>query len=343
LPDPQAPDTLPVAARGAREDRVSAIRFDLLAHGVPRRATITHLVLSVMEDNRADQGKEQPEFNSENKTIAACPITSGWSRGRAEMWRDRPKTGHGACVEGVRHRGTPPTWTFDLTAMAKNWARRAFVHNDGVMLVPVTKGGKSGDGTWQVNLKLPTRDDPRTARTDEYDRTRGRTAVTLTFSNPPRGTGTGRGNFGGTGSGTVNGGSDPLFGAPPIGGSGGFGGSGSGTVNGGSNPPVPVPSASPTPAGGGATTTRVASPRPIPTVAFPWYAWVLLPVALLCLAAVRSVLFEQTRAGLRPDGVVSSIRERNATAGRAPQGALALLLARARRRRDVEGSAPAQS
>jgi hypothetical protein len=328
---------LPVAARGGHEDRISAIRFDLLSRGVPRGATITHLVLTISEDTENNEGVEQPEFNSENKVIKACPIRSDWSRGAAELWKDRPQTRRDECVQGVRHRARPPTWTFDLSTLARSWAKNPFLHNDGVMFVPVTKGTKSGEGTWQVNLKLPRRDDPKTRKVDEYQRTRGRTSVTLTFTRPQPRSQAG----GGSGSGTVKGGSNP-FGTPPIGG-GGFGGSGSGTVNGGSNPPAPIPSAPPTPttgAGGGGSTTTLTSPPPIPTVKFPWYAWVLIPVAILCLAAVRSVLFEQTRAGLRPGGVVSAIRERNATAGRAPQGAMALLLARARRGKEPPGPEP---
>jgi hypothetical protein len=339
LPNPQAPDTLPVAARGGRDDRISGIRFDLLAHGVPRGATITRFVLTIAEGNETDERSEQPEFNNDKKVIEACPITSGWTQGAAELWKDRPQTRGDGCVVGVRHKARPPTWTFDLTALARDWARNPFLHNDGVMFVPVMRGTQPGHRTWQVNLKIPSRDDPKTKQVDEYQRTRGRTSVTITFTRPEPRNQTGSGGFGGSGSGsgTVNGGSNP-FGAP-------IGGGGSGTVKGGSNPPPPFPTPAPTPTaggGGGSDGTTLTSPPPIPTVRFPWYAWVLLPVAILCLAAVRSVLFEQTRAGVRPNGVVSSIRERNATAGRAPQGAMAALLARARKAKESSSPEPVE-
>ena len=214
------------------------------------------------------------------------------------------------------------------------------MNNDGVMFVPVIQGTNEGDHTWQVNLKIPARNDAKTKRVDEYHRTRGRTSVTLTFERPVH-----RKRQPG---GTVSGGGTNPFGGNPIGG-GGFGGSGSGTVNGGSNPPVPgsTPSPTPTPtggtAGGGSAPTKLTSPPPIPTVRFPWYAWVLLPVAILCLAAVRSVLFEQVRSGVRPGGVVSSIRQRNGTAGRAPRGAVAALLARARKEKGDSDEKPPES
>jgi hypothetical protein len=45
------------------------------------------------------------------------------------------------------------------------------------------------------------------------------------------------------------------------------------------------------------------------------------------------VLFEQTRAGIRPDGVISSIRNGNGRAGRTPRGAMAGIVARAEARK----------
>src|SRR5436190_1406956 len=49
LPNPQSDDTLPVATKRGSYDRVSAISFDLIAHGVPKGARITRLVLTMEE------------------------------------------------------------------------------------------------------------------------------------------------------------------------------------------------------------------------------------------------------------------------------------------------------
>jgi hypothetical protein len=334
LPNPQADDTLPVTAKQGSYDRIAATYFDLTGHGVPDGARITHLVLTMEEGTGQNQNVEQPEFNTQGKEIVACPLKSVWATGAAELWRDHPTFKTKGCIKGVRHRALIPRWTFDLTSIAKKWAINPFTSNNGVMLVPVIKGDGPDAKNWQVNLKIPQRDQTKTASFDEYHKSRGRAFVTVTFEKPkppkpspsppysppyvpPAGTG------GGTN----------ITGAPPIGGGPPY--NGSGPVVGGSNPPFPPASPPPTTGSGSSgggnppPTTTLTSPPPIPTVRFPWYAWILLPVALLCLAAVRSVLFEQTRAGIRPEGVIASIRGRNGTAG-ARRGAMEGIVARAK-------------
>jgi hypothetical protein len=133
----------------------------------------------------------------------------------------------------------------------------------------------------------------------------------------------------GTGGGTNITGGPPIGVGPPY--------NGPAPVVGGANPPVPPAGSPPVPGSGSSgsgrassgPTTTLTSPPPIPTVRFPWYAWILVPVALLCFAAVRSVLFEQTRAGVRPEGVIASIRSRNGGAGPSSGGAMGGIVARA--------------
>jgi hypothetical protein len=56
--------------------------------------------------------------------------------------------------------------------------------------------------------------------------------------------------------------------------------------------------------------TPVAAARPSSGPKLPPYVWLLLPVGLLALAAVRSVVLEPV-GGARPDGVIAAIRRRN--------------------------------
>src|SRR5204862_2491605 len=80
-------------------------------------------------------------------------------------------------------------------------------------------------------------------------------------------------------------------------------GGGSGTITGGSDIGTGDTGSGPAPA-------PQAEPASVPTVRFPWYVWILLPIGLLAVAAVRSILFERA-GGVRPGGVIASIRARN--------------------------------
>ena len=347
LPNPQSDDTLPVTAKQGRYDRLSAIYFDLIGHGVPVGARITRAVLTIEEGTGQNQNVEQPEYNVQSKVIEACAIKPVWAEGSAELWNTLPSFKNKECVKGVRHQALVPRWTFDLSRLARKWAISAFLHNNGVMLVPVIKGNKPNDTNWQVNLKIPDRDNSKTAGIDEYRKTRGRAFMSVTYEKPkppkarnpnpnpqspyvpPPYVPPASGSGGGTN----------ITGAPPIGGVGipPYGGSGP-VVTGGSNPSAPSVSSPTTGSGSSGSgngssstpTVTLASPPPVPTVRFPWYAWIVLPVALLCVAAVRSVLFEQSGAGIRPQGVIESIRTRNGTATPAPGGAMSGFLKRAR-------------
>jgi hypothetical protein len=332
---PQSEDTLPVTAQKGEQDRVSAVYFDLISHGIPFGARITKLVLTMEEGTGKNQGAEQPEYNTVDRTILACPVTSIWAAGEAEMWTDRPKVDQAKCVES-KHDSTKlpnPTWTWDLSGVAARWAVDPYLANNGVVLIPKIVDSKPDSKQWQVNLKIPARDDSATAAVDEYQLSRGRTFVTMSYAKPrpthtnppPTQPPTNPPVFQPPPDSGTGGGSN-LFGGPPVGGSGGSTGGFSGPPStGGSNAPPPSSS-------GGSSVpkqrTQLASPAPIPTVKFPWYVWVLLPIALLAIAAVRSVLFEQARAGIRPDGVIAAIRSRNEAAG--SQGAMGGILARAR-------------
>jgi hypothetical protein len=336
LPNPQSADTLPVAAKGGRFDRISAIDFDLIGHGVPARARITRAVLTMDEGTVQNQSVEQPEYNVRGKVIEACPVTSGWARGSAELWSHRPSFKSRGCVKGVRHRALVPRWTFDLSRMAKTWALSPH-RNHGVMLVPVIKKTTKNDNNWQVDLKVPDKNSSRTTGLDEYRRTRGRTFVAVTFEKPkPKPRPTPRSTFVPPYVPPGSGGGTNITGTPPIGGVGNPFGPGP-SVTGGANPSAPSgpsPSATGNGSGGSESTSTPAvtltSPRPVPRARFPWYAWVVLPVALLLVAAVRSVIFEQTRAGIRPEGVIASLRKRNGTAPVEPGGGKRGFLRRAR-------------
>jgi hypothetical protein len=309
LPDPQAADTLPSAVRQGDATKLSAVYFDVLSHGVPMGSRITSFVLRIQEGT-APTGPEQPEFNTQDKVILACPATRIWAAGAAELWDEKPSWSQTGCVKGTPDTSTPPVWTFDLTPIAANWAADPFVSNNGIVFVP-RASSQPQEGNYQLNLKVPSRDDTTTPTVNEYDQTKGRTVATVTYAKaggshppappppPPPPAGTGGGSFGGSGGSCCS-----------SGGSGGFGGSGGST---GGTGPVSGGSGSRGGSGSGTTPVTQASPPPIPTVKFPWYVWILLPVGLLGLAAVRSILFEQSQAN-RPGGAIAAIRVRNAAA-----------------------------
>ncbi|MBI4259799.1 MAG: hypothetical protein HY658_04465, partial [Actinobacteria bacterium] len=272
--------------------------FSLADRGVVPGSTITQLVL-VIEEGRP--GPEFPSFNATEKLIQACKITNFWPPGEAELWETIPPFEEGACAEGTRQEGETPdqptTWTFDLTALAAEWGTDPFANN-GVMLVGVPGAGGPQD-SWQINLKIPARDDVATPN-NEYDDTQARTYVLLQFqpgapadvgSTPVSPVG------GSTGGGTTTLNGDPLGGSTAGGAGSGDAGAGTGFDS---------------TAGGDAGGNQEQPPLiPLAGPRFPWYVWLLIPVALAASAAVRAALLEAAPGG-RPDGVIAAIRRRGA-------------------------------
>jgi hypothetical protein len=297
LPNPQAADTLPVAAQNGQPNKISALQFDLSRRGVITGSTVSKFVLTIAENDDLLAGFQdptqpdlQPSFNMEGKLIQACPITGVWSSGEgAELWERAPSYEETLCVQGKRgEAGGTVNWTFDLTTLAQEWATD-LSSNRGLMLVPVIpEGAATNDTTWQINLKLPQRDDGTTSGQDEYEQTKTRVDVDVAFT-PPGGT-QGGDNFTGGGSNFI-----------PTGGSGTTGTEfpfGSQPVGTGGAPP--------------AAQERTSSSRPSPTVPrLPWYVWVLIPLGLVALSTVRAVVLEPLATG-KPGGVIAAIRTKNA-------------------------------
>jgi hypothetical protein len=298
LPNPQAADTMPVAAQNGQPNKISALQFDLSHRGVALGSTLSKFVMTIAENDDLAAGFEdteqpdlQPTFNQEGKLIQACPITGIWSSGEgAELWERAPSYEETQCVQGKPvESGDAVKWTFDLTTLAQDWATD-LASNRGVMLVPVIpEGGATTDSTWQINLKLPQRDDASTSGTDEYEQTKDRVGVDMAFT--PSSGDTGDDNFTGggsnfvpsTGPGQVN--TDFPFGSGPV-------------TSGGSSTP--------------GNQERAVSSRPSPTVPqLPWYVWVLIPVGLVAISTVRAVVLEPLATG-KPGGVIAAIRTKNA-------------------------------
>lgn len=265
LPNPQSTTTMPVAVEFGEASKVAALQFNLAERGVPEGSRITEFTLTVSE---GDDAGDTPGFNPLQHLIQACPITEAWSSGEAEMWDVQPPVGE-QCVQGERSEPDPeeiaaaedaedievplPEWTFDLSEIAADWAVDHF-ENYGVMFMPVMDDATPVD-IWQVNLKLPLRDNTETP-VDEYeasiDRLTGSFSYTPPEAEPPADDAADSG--GGTGS---TGGS--------TGGSGGGGGGGS---------------------DGGDTaaeeTTEEVEPAAFEPVEprMPWYVWTLIPAGL---------------------------------------------------------------
>lgn len=298
LPNPQASDTLPVAAQDGQPNKISAVQFDLSRRGIVPGSTLSRFTFTIAENDDLAAGYEdpsqpdtQPSFNVEGKLIQACPITGVWSSGEgAELWERAPSYEETLCVQGKRvAAGAAVNWAFELTTLAQEWATD-LSSNRGVMLVPVIpEGAAPNDSTWQINLKLPQRDDAGTEGEDEYEQTKTRVDVDVAFT-PPGGT-QGGDNFTGGGSNFI-----PSGGSGQVGTDFPFGG-------------TPVTTGG-TPAAGGQE--RTATSRPSPTVPrLPWYVWVLIPLGLVAISTVRAVVLEPLATG-KPGGVIAAIRTKNA-------------------------------
>jgi hypothetical protein len=294
LPSPQRPDTLPVGVFQGVHERMAALKFDLAERGVTPGSTIKKLVLRIEESTDKN---EQPSVDAGAAKMQACVILDVLSGGENERFADRPQFSESECAEGARE--TPPApaaprWTFDLTKVADPWGEDPFANN-GVMLLGVLQGGGAGE-TWQVNLKIPARDDDGT-EVDEYEETKGRTTLSLDFVPGEDPLAAGSGSLDQGGSGSVGSGSVGSFGGTPstdLSGSGA--GAGAPVSSDGSETPAPA--------------TPVAAVAP-PEPRVPAYVWLLIPLGLLALSAVRSVVLEPA-GGPRPGGAIEAIRQRNA-------------------------------
>jgi len=313
LPNPQSATTMPVAVELGENTKVAALSFNLAERGVPEGSTITDFTLTVAE---GDDAGDSPTFNPLAKLIQACPITEAWSSGEAEMWDVQPPVGDG-CVVGERAEPDPeevadaeallaeaqeaiedggegdvgvvevplPTWTFDLTPLAADWGQDPFA-NYGVMFTPVMDDATPID-TWQVNLKLPLRDDTQTP-VDEYEATAYRLGATFAYT-PGEAAGDGS-----TDPVTSGGGSSDST----SGGGGGSGGGGSGA----DDAAAEEESAS-------AAELEPAAYEPVEPAA-PWYVWTLIPAGLVAAYVLHTVM-GASGAAAGGNGAIDRIRSHN--------------------------------
>ncbi|HEX2143067.1 MAG TPA: hypothetical protein VHG10_01040 [Glycomyces sp.] len=313
-PNPQSATTMPVAVELGENTKVAALSFNLAERGVTEGSTIDSFKLTVAE---GDDAGDSPTFNPTGKLVQACPVTEAWTAGEAEMWDVQPPVGDG-CVVGERTEPDPeevadaeallaeaqeavesggtappvvevplPTWTFDLTELAKDWGQDPFA-NYGVMFMPVMDEATPVD-TWQVNLKLPLRDDTQTP-VNEYDATAYRLSADFAFT---------------PGETPDDGAADP--GTDLGGGSGGSGGSTGGGGSGGG--------------GGGGDTEDAAAESPseeeMAPAAYepiepkaPWYVWTLIPAGLIGAYLLHSVM-GASGAVAGGSGAIDRIRAHN--------------------------------
>jgi hypothetical protein len=291
LRSPQNPDTLPVSMESGKPERISAIYFDLSSRGVTPGSTISRAVLTIAE---VSDPNEQPAYNSRGKVIRACRIEDYWPAGEAEKWETAPQYDNSSCAKGRRRAATrndPPSWTFTLTSLAQPWGEDPFGSNNGVMLLGVAPQNAGPQESWQINLKVPSRDRPATPQ-NETRETRDRAVLTLAFT---------------PGQASVLAPPAPPPPPPPpppdFGGSVAAPSSNLGAGSGSGETPAPQP----TPTGQGIQARPVSRVQP----RAPWYAWLLIPIGLLAWAAVRPLVLEPAR-GLRPGGAVATIRALNA-------------------------------
>jgi Bacterial pre-peptidase C-terminal domain len=306
LPNPQANDTLPVSVDQGAPDKVSAIYFGLLDRGLQPGSSIVEFKLRVQEgdtpSSNVTSNQDQPEYNVQGHQVEACRATEFWpDGGGAELWSGLPKFAKTACVAG-KSSGKPGAmfWTFDLTQMAQPWGRNPN-SNFGVVLYPVIpKSPGPQDQEWQINLKIPARDNPSTPN-NEYNDTKKRVVATIAFSSPGTGIPT-------TTPTTSTGGGAPSSsgGGGTFTGGGGFGGGAPGSST--------TTTTTTTTGGSPGTTTGTSTPvAAIPPPHVPGIIWLLVPIGLLGIWAIRQVVLEPI-GETRPGGAIAAIRRRNAAA-----------------------------
>jgi hypothetical protein len=316
LPHLQNESTLPVAVESGEPSKVSALHFDLAERGVPEGATVTRLVLTIAEGT--DPG-EVPTVNPAGNELVACAAADAWSPGEGDLWEAQPETTDD-CVPGVREEieledgeesDLAPTWTFDLTALAAEWGEDPF-GNHGVVFHPDGEDDGGPLDTWQINLKLPLRNDPTTP-IDEYEETADRVTVELEYvpgdsteeeidETAPEDSPVDASGAGGSTE------------APPdddFAGTGGSSGGGSAGSDGLDDfDEGEIDEAAMADHDQNDQAVPVASREPF-VPAMPWYAWLLIPAVLLATMLVRGALVEPSSA-TRPNGVIATIRQRNA-------------------------------
>ncbi|MGH3717168.1 MAG: hypothetical protein ACRDT4_27455, partial [Micromonosporaceae bacterium] len=204
LPNPQRPETLPVAYESGEPSKLSSLKFDLAGRAVPAGSKITKFTLTIVE---ATDPAEVPTSNPSARVLQACTAASEWADAQAELWEAKPKSGTD-CAKGVR-KETPATdkaplrvtWSFDLTKVAATWGNDPYA-NYGLVFDGVVPANAGPTETWQVNLKLPQRDNQETP-VNEYKDTANRVQASMTYL-PGAGTATAPpGVPGGAGAGGV--------------------------------------------------------------------------------------------------------------------------------------------
>ncbi len=287
LPNPQRPTTLPIAYERGEPSKVSALKFDLADRGVPPASKVTKFQLTIVEETEAG---EVPTANPNKRVLQACSADSGWTAAdEPELWEAMPKAGT-ECAKGVRkekdlaeREESLVTWTFDLSKVATEWGVDPF-GNHGVVFSGVVPGEAGATETWQVNLKVPERDNANTPTVDEAKKTADRVKATMTYlPGAAKDPGAVPGGVGGApGGGAAPGADAPAGGAPPAGGD------------------TPAPGES----------SDLASGTPFkPTM--PWYVWLLIPAALVASYLVRGALSEGT-GSTGGGGVIELIKRQNA-------------------------------
>ncbi|MGH2783822.1 MAG: hypothetical protein ACRDJ1_01015 [Actinomycetota bacterium] len=261
VPSPQAPGSLPVALEQGQPEKNAAVFIDLAARGVPGGATITQLLVTILEGSAAS---EIPGFEISAPTIRACPIAGVWAEAEAEAMTAQPPYDASACVDGRRTDGEQAAWTFDLMPLATDWDE--LTANRGFLLIGSAASADPAE-TWQVNLQRPLADDPSTVD-NEYEATKDSMTLALSYQPAAKATRDLARRFG-----------PALFGDPPA------------VVS-----QIPLqPAAAPVPQAPIVPTTPVATAVPIATL--PQIVWILVPLGLTLIGVMSWIVWEPDAAG----------------------------------------------
>jgi len=297
------PGRLPIEVQGAdyeTPEKMSAVAFDLAL--VPIGSTVSKFKVSFLE---ATDNQSTPS-NAEGKSLQACLINEFFGDGEARQYKEVPRH---KCTKGdpVAKRKAVQVktkdgkverfqYSFDLTAFAKKWVAGAPVA--AIMLMPVQpKEADANPGTdtnWRVVLDGPAEE-------------KG-VATSLTYKPPPEDAldalddlddldtidDTGSTDSFDTGSTDSfdSGGSD-------------VGSSDTSDTDLGSTDAAEDPLATDLADGTEPTATTGAG-------GIPGYMWLALLGGMIGFFLFRSVVLESA-AGIRPDGVLSQIRQINAS------------------------------
>ncbi len=300
------------------QNKISAVAFDLSL--IPVGSKINKFTVTFREakegcydkDGKADDNpeddacEETSPINVGKHQLQACRVTAFFGDGEARQYSEAPKYECSNADPKAKRKevksnkdgeGSNFYWTFDLTDYARQWTKD-FTAITGIMLVgvPITEGrgenAEQDSDTWRVvltgpkfqngvqtNLDYVPGEDPLFPPVGGEDE----------FSDPGTGftdTGTGSG-FTDTGTGDLGG--------------------GTGTTDTGGE------EAAPTPGPSGSPVLSVGEPPEVEEL--PGYIWLAILGGLVGFSLVRSVVIERT-AGIRPDGVLSTIHRLNSQRGR---------------------------